>query len=335
MSVLYITEQGSYLRKSGGRFVVTHKDEELASIPETALERVMIFGACQVSSQAIGQLLEHGVDLVYMSRGGKFRGILSSGCSKNVFLRMAQYERSLDDDFSLSSARNVVLAKCESCNRTVRRWQRSGWLASDIPRQLSSSMHSQIEACHSHSELLGCEANIARGYFKCFALALPPPFEWAGRNRRPPRDPVNALLSLTYMLVLGGVISECNGRGLDPHIGYLHRLDYGRPSLALDILEPLRAEYCDHFVLHCLQSELMELSDFHYSERDGCRLAPDAFKRFIQRYDQYRKNGITRSVSLNRRIRDLTGRVASGVRGEVACSFSETPPETPWMEENE
>lgn len=321
MSVLYMTEQGSYLRKQAGRFVVTRKEDELASVPETALDRVLIFGHCQVSSQAVQDLLDRGVDLVYLSRGGQFKGMLSSACSKNVFIRLTQYECSLNDPFTLESARNIVSAKMASAAEAMRSWRRNGWTDASAPSSAHIAARRALVNCSSHAELRAQEAAAAREYFAYFSTALPPMFEWEGRNRRPPRDPVNALLSLTYMLTLGHVIGECYARGLDPHIGFLHQLDYGRPSLALDLLEPLRSAFCDRFVLSNLQAERFEPDEFTYSSEQGCRLGKEGFRRFIERFEAFRNNGSTRSSSLRTAVRQLVSTTVSALRNSEPLTF--------------
>ncbi len=322
MSVLYMTEQGAYLRKQAGRFVVTRKQEELASVPETALDRVLIFGHCQVSSQAVQDLLERGIDLVYLSRGGQFKGMLSSACSKNVFIRLTQYECSLNDPFTLEVARAIVSAKMAAAAGAMRSWRRNGWTDAPVPSSAHAAARRALADCSSHAELRAQEAAAAREYFAYFGMALPPMFEWAGRNRRPPRDPVNALLSLTYMLTLGHIIGECYARGLDPHIGFLHRLDYGRPSLALDLLEPLRSAFCDRFVLGNLQAERFEPDEFTTSSDQGCRLGKEGFQRFIERFETFRNNGSTRSPSLRAAIRQIVADMVSALRDSEPPAFA-------------
>ena len=131
------------------------------------------------------------------------------------------------------------------------------------------------------------EAHYARDYFDVLGSALPAEYVWEGRNRQPPRDPVNALLSLSYMMILAEVVSSCYARGVDPFVGFLHQLEYGRPSLALDVLEPLRSVFADQYVMGALQGERYTPEMFTYSEEQGCRLSGDAFRLYIGDFEAF------------------------------------------------
>lgn len=284
MSTLYIATQGAVLRCRAGRFVVTKGENTLQEMPEVALDAALLLGYVQVTTQAAHTIMERGVPLLYLSRTGKFRGMLQPGYPKNVFRRMAQYDASLDLDFAHDIACAFVQAKLESQHATLQKWCRNAWLDhfnTDPWENITRKTH-RVE---THEALLGIEAAAAAEYFNAFGDCLPPPFWWDGRNRFPPKDPPNALLSLTYMLTVGEAVSICYASGLDPSIGFLHTLDYGRPSLALDLIEPLRAPICDHFVMRLLQREIFSLDDFEPASESGCRMKPDALKRFLSLWD--------------------------------------------------
>jgi len=321
MSVLYLRDQGCYLRKNGGRYVITQQQEELKSIPKAAVERVVVFGNCQISTQALSDLLGDGVEVVYLSSSGRFKGILEPGYPKNVFVRLAQYERSLDLEYSLQVARELASAKLDGSLRSIAAWTRRGWLETDGHDVSIKAALGRLQACPDTPAVRGQEAESARMHFAALGDALPPPFEWHGRNRRPPRDPVNALLSLTYMLALSEVISACYAHGLDPCVGFLHELDYSRPSLALDLLEPLRTLHCDHFVLGCLQREELGLGDFQYSAEQGCRLTTDGFRTFIDHYHTAADKNQGRRPSLTAHADALALATANAVRQRIPPVF--------------
>ena len=150
------------------------------------------------------------------------------------------------------------------------------------------------------------------------SAAIPPPFEWRGRNRRPPRDPVNALLSLTYMMALSEVVTSCYAHGLDPFVGFLHQLDYSRPSLALDLLEPLRAPMCAHFVLRLFQEEIFVPEDFSLSDTNGCRLSSSALQIYLERFNRVRESGFNRGPGLARGAENLVLAMAEAIRTRSA-----------------
>lgn len=285
MSMLYVTTPGSYVRKNGGRIVVTLKDRELASIPIAAVDGIVLYGPIQISTQALHELLESGIPLTLLSRGGRFLGNLQPGMPKNVFVRLAQQEVANHSELGVENARQIVLAKTHSQSRALSLWRGHHWLEDPIPPFPGSL--TLIEKAPTVSSLQLAEAQIAKTYYALLGHALPPAFEWRGRTRRPPRDPVNALLSLTYMATVGEAVGACYSTGLDPFIGFLHQLDYGRPSLALDLIEPLRPRWCDCFVMSLLQQDLFTPDDFSCSATNGCRLTPESLPRFFKAYSDW------------------------------------------------
>ena len=161
---------------------------------------------------------------------------------------------------------------------------------------------SSLENKHKCNEILGVEGSASRVYFTIFQEITPQPFEWNGRNRQPPQDPVNALLSLTYMMVLAEIVSKAYIHSFDPFIGFLHRLEYTRPSFALDILELCRSLYCDYFVFSILRKGVFDVSDFLISKSDGCHLKPEAFKRYLKEFTEFYASERDRRVQLDKFI---------------------------------
>lgn len=288
MSSLYVTTQGAYVRSVAGRIVVTLKDKELTALPKAMVESVILFGAVQVSTQAVSTLLEEGIPLIYLSRGGTYRGILHAGDPKNTEVRMMQYLSTADPETALRMARGVLRSKLKSADIGIRRWVRNRWVAdAALVLQDMADVEKEVDHAQSVATLRALEGRAASRGFSCFGEALPPLFTWQGRNRRPPRDPVNAMLSFCYMLLLGRAVAACYSMGLDPNLGALHEVAYGRPSLALDLIEPLRTPCCEHFVLRCLQGELFCLEDFVSRETEGCRFQPEALQRFLPRFQAW------------------------------------------------
>lgn len=298
MSVIHISRQGAYLRINAGRFVVSFKDEELLSVPEAAVERVVIVGNAQVSTQAVSRLLQLGIGMVYLSVNGRFKGFLAPGYPKNAAVRIAQYDASINPAAAIAFAKAIVEAKLAAQSEILDKWRRNRWLETD-PLFNRAVFDGALRSAADITAVRGVEAAAAKFYFADFAAVIPPPFEWSARSRRPPTDPVNAMLSLTYMMCLGELVGMCHGRGVDPQIGFLHQLDYTRPSFALDILEPLRSLFCDHFVVKSLRAESFEPGDFTFSDTNGCRLAPVALERYFKLLREFSRGGRRGSWSLN------------------------------------
>lgn len=287
MSTLYISEQGSALRKQGGRYVLTKNDQELISIPQAAVDCVVVFGRVQVTTQAVQELLSEGVPLIYATYSGRFQGMLQPGMPKNIFIRLAQYDASLDEHYVLDVAKSIVSAKLEAASATISAWQAAGYFPEPVNQTELLSCLSAVDESEDPIDAMMLEARAARAYFDLLGAALPPQFAWQGRHRQPPPDPVNALLSLSYMMLTSVIIRECYACGLDPFIGFLHQHEYGRPSLALDLLEPFRPRCADRLVMRLLHSETFNTDDFVFSETNGCRLGQDGFREYLKEYEKF------------------------------------------------
>ncbi len=298
MSIVYINEQGAYLRKRDNCFVVTKKDETLFSVPATTVDEIVLLGNIQLSTQAISELLSSGIEVVFLSRGGKFKGILEPGYPKNVFVRMQQYQCSLIDEFAIAIAKNIISSKIEYQIKTLKKWERNRWFEYDCELPSLAGCLDQVQFQNSVQSIMGIEGIASKTYFSVFPDVVPVPFNWNGRNRQPPQDPVNALLSLTYMMTLGEIVSRCYAHALDPFIGFVHQLDYSRPSFALDILELCRSLYCDHFVISLLQREVFYPDNFTYSKEHGCRMKDDAIKIYFQKFDALKTEKGKNAMSL-------------------------------------
>ncbi|MDI6738918.1 MAG: CRISPR-associated endonuclease Cas1 [Candidatus Edwardsbacteria bacterium] len=269
MPTLYLLEQNSRLSKTSKRLVVERDGVPAQEIPEFKVDRAFIFGNVQVTTQALRFLLTEGADVCFFTMAGKLCGKLVPAEGKNVFLRMKQYDAFKDEPFKLSLAKSVAAGKIANCRAALQKHGRNhpeavlepeiarlGELLDDVPRktQLSS--------------LLGVEGMAAKVYFQGFARCLRKSFSFDGRNRRPPRDPVNSLLSLTYALLTAEMFSITSAIGLDPYVGFLHSLDYGRPSLALDLIEEFRPVIADRLTLELVNREMLAETDFEYERTE-------------------------------------------------------------------
>ncbi len=242
VAYLYITEQGATLRKSGDRFLVEKDDRILADLPYHKLENVLIFGHVQVTTQAMGELLERGVRLSVFSRQLKYRGSLTPARGKNVDLRLKQFELYRDEARALAWARSVVEAKIANGRAVLERYARRGGKTAKGESAVATmeAALGDLDKAPDMSSLLGLEGGAARAYFGGLMSYNRSAHEWDGRKKAPAPDPLNSLLSLTYTLLTHELVGLLDALGLDPHVGFLHQLDHGRPSLALDLLEPFR-----------------------------------------------------------------------------------------------
>jgi CRISPR-associated protein Cas1 len=289
VAFLYLTEQGAVLRKSGDRLLVENEDRVELDLPYHKLESVLVFGNVQITTQAMAELLDKGIAVSLFSRQGRFRGSLDPPRGKNVLLRLAQFEAYKDRTRSLQFARSAVEAKIANGLAVLSRYadrqaQPGGYAAlrDTIAKSLEASA-----AAQSLEALLGIEGAAAHAQFSALMLFNRSPFAWAGRVRHPATDPLNALLSLAYTLLTHELIGLLAGVGLDPYLGYLHQPDYGRPSLALDLLESFRHPVADRLVLAMVNRGDFEAGDFQPGgDREGVFLTPKAMRRFFAEYER-------------------------------------------------
>jgi CRISPR-associated protein Cas1 len=287
MPVLYVTEQRSIIRKTSDRLVVEKQGEVLMEVPCLKLDTVLIFGNVQVTTQALVEMLDHGIELAILSTSGQLRGQLTPPKAKNIPLRMRQYEVSRSERFCLQFAREVVAAKVASSGAVLRGFRKNH--ADRIPlagiRELES-MVPAVQTAGSLDSLRGLEGTAAARYFRALAGAVPPAFSFDHRRRRPPRDPMNALLSFGYVLIGNELQALLDAMGFDPYLGFFHQVDYGRPSLALDLLEEYRAALVDRFSARLLNLDVLQQESFTSDPERGVFLRKEALRRYFVEYEK-------------------------------------------------
>lgn len=293
MPTLYLTEQGAVLKKEGRRLVVEKQGEKLLDVPLIKIDAILIYGNVQVTTQALSLLFESGVETAFLTMEGKLKGQLTPIKSKNVPLRMAQYRRAHEREFKLKVARTIVRAKIENSISVLRRYQYNHPEVdfTDRVKKLDRFLQS-LERKTEAQTLLGVEGSATVEYFSGLKEMFRGELRFQGRNRRPPRDPVNSLLSFGYVLVFNELTSLLDAMGFDPYIGFLHGIDYGRPSLALDILEEFRAAV-DRFVLTLCNKRVFKPEDFEDrpASEDGAvkgvYLKKEPLKKFFVEYERW------------------------------------------------
>jgi CRISP-associated protein Cas1 len=265
---LYLNTQGLRVSKSGAALQVREKEKLVQEARLGEICQVSLMGNVQISTQAVQALCEAEIPICYFSMGGWFYGITIGLNEKNVFLRRNQFRLADQEYFSRSLARCLVAGKIRN-QRTLL--QRNHVEPERNTLSGLKEMADRAEVAGSLDELLGIEGNAARLYFGGFAgmiknedgEALPNMrFDFEGRNRRPPRDPVNALLSLAYSLLAKDLTIACYAVGFDPYIGYYHQPRFGRPALALDLMEPFRPLIADSAALTAINTGMVSARDF-------------------------------------------------------------------------
>jgi CRISP-associated protein Cas1 len=329
MPVLYLTEPQSVLRKTSDRLIVEKDGEELLVVPCAKLEAVLIFGNVQVTTPALVELWEHGIELAFLSPRGVLRGQLTPPKAKNLPLRMAQYDVARDPEKKLALAKAFVLGKIANARAVLLRFAANHPIPSlrGAIDTLEESLGS-VEGAKDLATLRGWEGQAAAAYFAVFGELLPEALSFPGRRRRPPTDPVNSLLSFGYVLAGNELQSLLDARGFDPYLGFLHEIDYGRPSLALDLLEEFRPAWIDRFVIAALQRGQFEKEDFLRGTDGGLALDRDGLKRFFVVWE----SALAEEIAIGegeRTIRDLYRRQAERLARAIQYGEPYVPFELP------
>ena len=320
MAVVYVKEQGAIIRKHGGRILVEKDDALLLEIPLRQTDSVAVFGNVQVTTQALSELLDRGIPLALYTRHGRLKGHLVPDISKNVPLRVAQYRTALDEAASLGLAKAVVRAKLLNSGRLLGDY-RSNY-PSDVLASAGEAMRHAADRAGdatNHAELLGYEGSAAAAYFGAFAEMNRSELPFDGRRKHPATDPINGLLSLGYTLAMNEIRAVVEGAGMEPHLGFLHQVDYGRPSLALDLLEPFRAPLVDRLTLRLVNERILTGADFGTrvtgTAAGGVILLPDSFQKYLAAYEAAVTEPRTRApVGLRNAWRGDVERLAAAIR---------------------
>uniref|UniRef100_A0A7C5VW43 CRISPR-associated endonuclease Cas1 n=1 Tax=Thermomicrobium roseum TaxID=500 RepID=A0A7C5VW43_THERO len=286
MRALHVVEQGAVLRRAGELLLVERDGKILARVPLLRLQLILLFGTIHVTTPTLATLLERGIDLVLLSADGEYRGRLVGPDSGSAELRIRQLEASRDEAFAHELARRFVRGKLRNQGILLMRYADRH---PDVLRAIEAIRHALLRAerADGHGGLLAAEGYGSGAYFSAFATLLPADFPFSGRQRRPPPDPVNALLSLGYTLLTQRAVSAVRAVGLDPQIGFLHLLRPGRPSLALDLVEEFRP-IVDAFVLYMIERGLLSRDSFTSCNPDrGVRLTPDGLRSFLASWEQW------------------------------------------------
>lgn len=283
MPSLYVMETGSRIEIEYQRVLVTLEDEILFRVPIHKVDQIILIGRVGVTTPALHQLLESNIPLIFLGSRGKYLGQLTPALSGNLPLRQQQFKRNDDPDFALSFARSIVAGKIHNQTVQARRWAR---YVSGITEEMISAVRKMEEEAlqgRDLTSLLGIEGSAAREYFGIMQKVIAPEWGFTSRNRRPPKDPVNAMLSFGYTLLTYTMCSALQIVGLDPYLGYYHAEGYGRPSLALDLIEEFRIPIVDNLITGLINRGQIKVKDFSSNE-EGVWMEAQAKRVFIKAF---------------------------------------------------
>ncbi|AHG86056.1 CRISPR-associated protein Cas1 [Bibersteinia trehalosi USDA-ARS-USMARC-190] len=294
-NTLYITTQGSYLHKERETLVVEQDRKKVAQLPIHSIGHIFCFGNVLVSPFLMGFCGENNVNLAFFTENGHYLGRLQGRQSGNVLLRRTQYKMS--ETNPLPIARNIIAAKIQASKRVLQRQIRNHGENADLQSAITALNYSlqQLKTADNLDLIRGIEGDAASRYFGVFSHLIKENsgFHFDGRNRRPPRDGVNALLSFLYSILGKDISGALQGVGLDPQIGFLHADRPGRDSLAQDILEEFRAWWVDRMVLSLINRGQIKPDDFITEASGAVTLKPEARKLLFQTLQAKKQEKIT------------------------------------------
>ncbi len=326
---LYVQTPGARMRKSGEQLIV-EVEEEKVEVPMINVSQVALFGPVSVTTPALHALMRAEVPVSWFTTGGWFLGHTVGTGNGNVAVREAQYRFAFDEGRSLAFSRDLVAAKVRNSRTLLRRNWRDDREAGDKSRTLErlSRMMQRVPFAESPQQLLGMEGEAAAMYFAHFENMLAPNaaegvgvFSFSTRNRRPPTDPVNAMLSLAYALLTRTFVTAISATGLDPYMGLYHRPRHGRPALALDVMEPFRPIVADSCVIQVINNGEVRPGDFVFNG-PSCALRPGGRKAFMAAFERRMEQETTHPVFgyrvSMRRLIDVQARLlARHFQGEI------------------
>lgn len=311
LNTLYVTMQSAYLSKEGEALRVQVGDETKLRLPMHTLGSVVCFGQVSCSPFLLGALAERGVAVAFLTEHGRFLASVHGNTSGNVLLRREQYRVADDATRCAKLARSLVIGKIANCRNVLLRAAREAGSSDESARSRENMLGAAAERLASTlrdlerdrfresvcdvDSVRGMEGDAARVYFGVFDELLAtegPLLRFKGRSRRPPLDPVNAVLSFVYTLLVHDVRGACEGVGLDPAVGFLHKDRPGRPSLALDLMEELRPHLADRLVLSLFNRKQLQAGDFEQQESGAVALEADARKRVLVAYQERKREEI-------------------------------------------
>lgn len=301
LNTLYVMTQGSYIFKDGGSLIVRVDNEDKVNIPVITIKSLICFGNVLVTPGALELCTENDVTITYLSYYGRFMARIQGKISGNVLLRKEQYRRSDDLLESAKIARNIISAKVYNSRVVLSRAFRDH--EDKVEAELLSKTIKNFKSISENildetdlEKIRGIEGDAAKEYYSHFNSLITnqkADFYFIDRNRRPPRDRINALLSLTYTLLYHDLRSACEMVGLDPAVGFLHRDRPGRNGLALDLMEEFRSVLADRIVLNLINLKQVNANHFQISESGSVLMNDEAKKNLLAAYQTRKQDGIT------------------------------------------
>lgn len=286
MASIYITENGTYLHKRGGKLLIDKEETTITEVPLELVENITVTNTTQISSSLITECLTKNIPVSWMSTSGKMYGSLLAPSFVDIFKQKQQFDLIEEKDFYFKLAQKIVSAKIHNQLVLLRRYNRN--IKSEKVHELINYLantQKNIKYTSDNNELLGYEGLASRTYFSALGMLINKPFQFTKRTKQPPRDPFNAMLSMGYSILFNEILSNIIAIGLHPYIGFFHQLAKGHPALVSDLIEDWRAVIVDALVISLIKRGSITENMFTLNKK-GCYFSPEGKKIFLNAYNK-------------------------------------------------
>ncbi|MBI4652161.1 CRISPR-associated endonuclease Cas1 [Candidatus Desantisbacteria bacterium] len=288
LRTLYLLEQGSVLKKEDERFIITKDGNVVKEIPAIKIDQILVFGNIQITTQAMRFCLEQNIPIILLSSRGKYFGVVESFQRTDPNLHKRQFDIAGNKKLSLEIAKAIVEAKINNSKVLIQRYARKRpSLNIDSEIQSINNLLDKIPSVEMHDELMGVEGAASAQYFSVLRMLIGNEWKFTKRQKHPPPDPVNSMLSYGYTLLFYNIYAMIRMHKLHPYVGFLHGIREGHPALVSDILEEFRAPVVDAIVLNLITRGSLKKEDFILSEDESvpCLLKDEARKVYIKSFE--------------------------------------------------
>ena len=286
MASIYITENGTYLHKRGGKLLIDKEETTITEVPLELVENITVTNTTQISSSLITECLTKNIPVSWMSTSGKMYGSLLAPSFVDIFKQKQQFDLIEEKDFYFKLAQKIVSAKIHNQLVLLRRYNRN--IKSEKVHELINYLantQKNIKYTSDNNELLGYEGLASRTYFSALGMLINKPFQFTKRTKQPPRDPFNTMLSMGYSILFNEILSNIIAIGLHPYIGFFHQLAKGHPALVSDLIEEWRAVIVDALVISLIKRGSITENMFTLNKK-GCYFSPEGKKIFLNAYNK-------------------------------------------------
>lgn len=286
MSLLFVNENNAVIGVESNRCFVKYADGMKKVVPIETLESITIMGHAQMTSQCVQECLKRGISVLYYSKGGTYFGRLQSTGHTNAE-RQRKQSSLYDSQFAIDFAKNIVGAKLKNQQVVLKRYEKSRKIPVGESIKMLHICREKVTQCRTIPEITGYEGQGAKAYFDGLAVLIEPAFRFHGRNRRPPRDEFNSMISLGYSILMNELYGKIEAKGLNPYFGFMHRDKENHPTLASDMMEEWRAVIVDSTVMSMINGHEIQKEDFVTDlDQPGCFLTKNGIKIFISKLEK-------------------------------------------------